>query len=235
MRLDIYLCKKELAESREKAQFLIKEGLVKVNGEVIKKPAKEIKEEDRVEVGTPFEFVGRGGYKLGRVVGKLKIDFKGKVVADIGCSIGGFTDFVLKKGARKVYAIDIGDTLSNRLKNSTKVVYFPNTDIRKFKKFDPEIDIFLIDVTFLSVIEVLKVIKKYSKAKADIIALVKPPFEIDYQNPRRVKRENQIEAIISNIKNWSAKNGFEFLEVVPAGLKGKSAGQQEFFLHLHHH
>jgi len=148
MRLDIALTKRKFVDSREKAKYLIKEGCVEVDGSVVTKPSKKVDKNSRIVLIKDFEFVGRGGYKIDPAVKHFKISFKDKVVVDIGCSTGGFTDYALKHGAKRVYAIDIGDPLYKTLRKNKRVIYLPNTDVRNIKNLNEKVDLCLIDVTF---------------------------------------------------------------------------------------
>ncbi len=231
MRLDILLTKKGFAESREKAKYIIKRGYVLVDNTVIKKPSKDIKEEAKINLLKEFEFVGRGGYKIDKATNYFKINFREKVVADVGCSTGGFTDYALEHGAKKVYAIDIGDPLHDSLRNSKKVIYMPNIDARNLKSLDEKIDLCLIDVTFSPLEKILIVVKNWLKPHGEILGLIKPPFEIKGK-PKKIYNYNECLEIAKNVSDWASKNGYVVKGLIDSELKGKSSNQQEFFIYL---
>ena len=160
-RLDTFLFENNFYASREKAKEAIVSARVKVNGKVITKPAFSVGENGQIEA-LPFEFVSRGGFKLQKALEEFKIDLKGKVVADIGASTGGFTDVCLKNGAKKVYAIDTGtNQLAENLRKDRRVKSFENTNYLNFDKSNfPDADIAVVDVSFVSL---TKLAEKLSK------------------------------------------------------------------------
>ena len=107
MRLDKYLVENNYTESRSKALYLIKTGFIKINQQIVIKPAHEVKSQDMVEVQKVFEYVGRGGYKIAGFLDPLNFQIEQKAVLDLGCSVGGFTDYFLQHNAESVFAIDI--------------------------------------------------------------------------------------------------------------------------------
>ncbi len=231
MRLDIALTKKGLADSREKAKYLIREGYVEVDGSIITKPSKNINETSKIVLIKDFEFVGRGGYKIDAAVKHFKINFKDKIVADVGCSTGGFTDYALKYGAKRVYAIDIGDPLYETLRRNKRVIYLPYTDTRNVKSLDEKIDICLIDVTFSPLEEILLVAKRWLKDNGEVLGLIKPPFELSGRLKKIYDYDKCVE-IAKRISNWASENGYEVKGLIDSELKGKSSRQQEFFIYL---
>ncbi|MHA1783194.1 MAG: SAM-dependent methyltransferase, partial [Promethearchaeota archaeon] len=156
-RIDILLVERRLVESRTKAQWLIRNGHVLVNGIKINKPGKKVDNNCLIELKKQFPYVGIGGLKLEAALKSFSIDVKNKVCADIGASIGGFTDCLLKKGALKVYAVDTAtDLLHPSLKcNETRVVKLLGIDARKLTSMDEEIDLVTIDITFTSLKNIL--------------------------------------------------------------------------------
>lgn len=231
MRIDILLTQKGFAESREKAKYLIKKGYVLVNNSPIKKPSKDVREDSKIIISKKFEFVGRGGYKIDRAVNYFKINFNEKTVADVGCSTGGFTDYSLKQGAKRIYAIDIGNTLHDSLKNNEKIIYIPNVDARNLESLDEEIDLCLIDITFSSLKEILPIVKNWLKSRGEVLGLIKPPFEIKGK-PKKIYSYEECLKIAKNISDWASKNGYAVEGLIDSELKGKSSNQQEFFIYL---
>jgi len=229
MRLDIALVKKGYVSSREKAKYLIKEGYVMVNGFLVTKPSKKVNENSKIVLIKDFEFVGRGGYKIDMAVKHFGISLENKIVADVGCGTGGFTDYALKHGAKKVYAIDKGDTLHESLRKNERVIYLPKTDARNVE-LNEKIDICLIDVTFLSLEEILLVVKKWLKEGGEVLGLIKPPFELE--KPKKIYDYGKCLEIAKKVSNWASENGYKVIGLIDSKLKGKSSKQQEFFIYL---
>ena len=160
-RLDKLLFEKGLAGSREKAQRLIMAGLVIVDGKRIDKPGASVSVDAAISVKPTNQYVSRGAEKLAGAATSFHLDFKNKVVADIGSSTGGFTDYVLQHGARKVYAIDVGTgQLDWRLRNDECVVVMEQTHIKDVASLPEPIDMFLVDVSFISLTRVLPIIRR---------------------------------------------------------------------------
>lgn len=231
LRLDVSIVKRGFVESREKAKFLIKTGNVLVDNVVILKPSKSIRETAKIQLKEGFEYVGRGSYKIDAPAQKFNINFDEKIISDVGCSTGGFTHYALKHGAKKVYAIDVGDTLHDFLKREEKVIYLPDTDFRKIKGFPEKIDLCLIDVTFIPLEEALGTVKDWLKPNGEVLGLIKPPFEQEGKLKKITNYEDCL-AIAKKVADWSAENGYSVKGLMPTELKGKSAGQQEFFIYL---
>ncbi len=187
-RLDKLLTDKKLVESREKAAELIKAGNIKVNGKIIKKPSYKVDENSKLEVLKEFPYVSRAGLKLERALHKFNINVKDKVCLDIGASTGGFTDCLLKHGAKKVYAVDVGkNQLHETLKTNPKVISYEKTDARILTQnhIKDKIDILVSDVSFISVLKVLPPVLKFLKEDFEGVILIKPQFEL---SPEEVNR-----------------------------------------------
>lgn len=231
MRLDVLLTKKGFAESREKAKYLIKRGYIRINKRIITKPSKNVKEGAKIDLLEGFKFVGRGGYKIGSAIKYFKINFNKKIVADVGCSTGGFTDYALKHGAKKVYSIDIGDPLNENLKKDKRVIYFPNTDVRNIEYLKEKIDLCLIDVTFSPLEKILLVVKNWLKDNGKVLGLIKPPFEVSTK-PKKIYDYKKCFEIAQKVSDWASENGYSVKGLKASELKGKSSEQQEFFIYL---
>ncbi len=230
MRLDVFLVENGLVESREKAKHLIKGGHVKINGTVFAKPAKDVKEGDNVEVSGGFEYVSRGGYKLAPAIEGWDINLAKKTVADVGCSTGGFTDYAIKHGAKKVYSIDIGDDIHQSLRANKKVVYMPGLDALMIDKLPEAIDVCLVDVTFVPLGKVLEVVKSWLKPGGEVIALIKPPFEKEGK-VKKVSDTDECESIAKGVAE-RVIGKYEVIGLNESELEGKSASQREFFVYL---
>ena len=177
-RLDILLMERELARSRTAAVVLIERGSVRVNGVVVYKASRGVLINAKIEVTEPLAFVSRAGEKLEYALSTWNISVDGFIVADIGASTGGFTDCLLKRGAQKVYAIDVGtNQLDIGLRNNPRVVNIEQTDARKVELPEP-VDFATIDVSFISLTHILSAVKNILKEGGSIIALIKPQFEV---------------------------------------------------------
>ena len=231
MRLDIYMVEKGLVASREKAKHLIQNGLVCVNDVVVTKPSKLVTSMDAVAIAEEFKYVSRAGYKLAAAIEQFQIDFLDKVIVDIGCSTGGFTDCALQHGAKKVYAVDIGDPLHPNLRVDPRVFYLPNVDARTLESLQEAADIVLVDVTFASLPEILERSSYWMPCGGTIISLVKPPYEIGGR-ARKVKGVAECQEIVDNVVAWSQEHGFLSKGCMESPLTGKTAGQREYLLVL---
>ena len=189
-RLDIELARRHLVASRSQAESWIKLGKVMVNGLVITKTGYKVGENDEINLLAENQYVSRAGLKLESVSDKLKLDFKNKIVLDVGSSTGGFTEFSLKNGAKKVIAVDVGtDQLHPSLRANPNIELHEKTDIRDvvgpiarsaqkiFKLMDTP-DIILIDVSFISQREILPhIFDNLAGDNTLIISMAKPQFE----------------------------------------------------------
>jgi 23S rRNA (cytidine1920-2'-O)/16S rRNA (cytidine1409-2'-O)-methyltransferase len=183
MRADKYFAEK--FESRTKAAEAIEKGLVLVNGKPIK-PKSEIKEGDTITfIEADETFVSNGGYKLDRAIKTFSLNCQDKIFVDIGASTGGFTDCLLQNGAKKVYAIDVGESLlHSKLQKDARVIKMDNTNARFLTKedFSEDIDGVVTDVSFISLRLIFPVIKEILKLDGEAVVLIKPQFECENKN-----------------------------------------------------
>ncbi len=237
-RIDILLVKRNLVESRVKAQWLIKNGYVAVNNRQIIKPAKKIDNILEIQLIEDFPYVGRGGLKLEAALNDFSISVDGKICADIGASIGGFTDCLLKHGALRVYVIDIATDLLHlsliKEEKKGKIIPMLGVDARKLITTREKLDICTIDVTFASIMQVLPNIKGTLKKNGDIIALIKPIFEIDFYNKKKfktIKNHDHLFRILKDLIHWSINHELFPHNVIRSPILGKE-GSIEFLIHL---
>jgi len=237
-RIDIILVERKLVESRVKAKWLIRNGYVLVDNRKITKPAKKIDYGLEIQLIEEFPYVGRGGLKLEAALKEFSISVEGKICADIGASIGGFTDCLLKHGASKVYAIDTASNLlhpsliSEEKKES--IIPMSGVDAREIISIEDELDICTIDVTFASLKQILPNVKKILKKNGDIIALIKPIFEIDFKTKKKlniVKDPNQQFQILKDLIQWNINHKFYLHNVIRSPILWKE-GSIEFLIHL---
>lgn len=233
-RLDIILSEKENI-SREKAQALIMAGEVLVDGKPATKAGMQIGESLTVTVKEKFPFVSRGALKLEKAAKEFGIDFLGKVVADIGASTGGFTDFALQNGAKKVYAIDTGKgQIAQKLREDPRVVLYENTNIKDVKNLPEKIEFFVVDVSFISLEKVLPALKLIDDS-ASIVALIKPQFEVGKEVADKTKgiiRDPEIHlAVVKKIGEFSESIGYKVEALTDSPIEG-AKGNKEFLIYL---
>ncbi|MFW9938471.1 MAG: TlyA family RNA methyltransferase [Candidatus Thorarchaeota archaeon] len=237
-RLDLLLVERRFVESRTKAQWLIKKGFVLVNGKKVLKPGKKVDNINEILLIEEFPYVGRGGLKLEAALKYFSIEVKEKVCADIGASIGGFTDCLLKHGARRVYAIDTAtDLLHPSLrcnKAKDKVIPLLGVDARTLDTLNEKIDVVTIDVTFATIKSILPNVKNYLKENGDIIVLVKPIFETDFYQEVKleiIRDSKKLYDILIDLLEWCWNNGLILYKILKSPLLGKG-GSIEFLVHL---
>ncbi|NNG66767.1 TlyA family RNA methyltransferase [Caldanaerobacter subterraneus] len=178
-RIDVLLVKRGFFSSREKAKAAIMAGEVYVDGKRAEKAGEMVKEDSKIEIkGNSLPYVSRGGLKLEKALQLFGIDVRGKIALDVGASTGGFTDCLLKHGAQKVYAVDVGyGQLHWSLRNDPRVVVMEKTNIRFLNALPEMVDIITIDVSFISLEIVVPAADKFLKSEGEIVALIKPQFE----------------------------------------------------------
>jgi 23S rRNA (cytidine1920-2'-O)/16S rRNA (cytidine1409-2'-O)-methyltransferase len=234
-RLDVALVGRGLAESREKAQALIVAGLVTVDGRPAQKSAEPVGPEAVLHVETSEGFVSRGGEKLEHALQTFCIDVDGLVCLDAGASTGGFTDVLLRRRAKRVYAVDVGHgQLDWRLRNDPHVVVMERTYVRTLEVLPEPVDLAVADVSFISLRLVLPAISRLARPGAPIVALVKPQFEAGKdQVPRGgvVKDPSVHRRVLLDLWAWALANGLTPRGLTPSPIRGP-AGNVEFLLWL---
>ncbi len=213
MRLDIFLADNDYFSSRNQAREAIKRGVVLVNGKVENKPSREIVAKDDICVNEKVTFVSIGGFKLEKALQEFNADVSEKIFVDIGASTGGFTDCLLKRGSKKVYAVDVGENLLNAaLANDSRVFVMDNRNARYLEKsdFPDEIDGVVVDCSFISLKLILPSVAKFLK-KGDVYALIKPQFECGAKALGKsgiLKDEKLRKAVVEDILQSAEKLGF---------------------------
>jgi 23S rRNA (cytidine1920-2'-O)/16S rRNA (cytidine1409-2'-O)-methyltransferase len=235
-RLDILLVERRLVESRMKAKWLIKNGYVLVDKRIIRKPSKKVENSRTISLKAPFPYVGRGGLKLEAALNEFSIIVRDKICTDVGASIGGFTDCLLKHGAAKVYAIDTAKDIlhPSLICNKKQVVPLLGVDARKLDSLGELVDIITIDVTFSSLKDLLPNLFRFVKITGDILVLVKPIFETNFHEKKKLKSIKDTKILYDILKDflsWSAENKFIPIAIIKSPVLGKG-GSIEFFIHL---
>ena len=236
--LDLILVERRLVESRRKAQWLIRNGYVLVEGNKIKEPGKRIDNRLKIELIKKFPYVSRGGLKLEKALKDFDVSTQGKVCADIGVSRGGFTDCLIQHGAKKVYALDSATNLLHpslrckKMKGKVKPIL--GIDARTFIKLEEKVDICTLDITMTPLKDVLPNVKHYLKKNGDIIALIKPVFEIINSIssiPKTIENPEDLEKILEDFILWCENHAFYVLDLLLSPIKGKN-GSYEFLVHI---
>ncbi len=236
-RLDKLLVERGLVESREKARALIMAGSVVVNGQKVTKAGTRVPADAEIEIIEDLPYVSRGGLKLEAALRHFGIDVKGKVCVDIGASTGGFTDCLLRHGAKRVYAVDVGyGQLHWKLRNDPRVVNIERTNIRYMprERIPEEVDFVCVDVSFISLEKVLPKVKELLGKKGEAVCLVKPQFEVGPEKVGRggiVKKEEYRMESIEKVKEAASRLGFEIGGVIESPIKG-AKGNVEYLLYL---
>jgi 23S rRNA (cytidine1920-2'-O)/16S rRNA (cytidine1409-2'-O)-methyltransferase len=230
-RVDNLLMEKGLAESRAKAQAMIMAGDVVADGKVILKAGTLIHEDVEIIVTEPPPFVSRGGIKLDYALEQFGLDVQDTVAADIGASTGGFTDCLLKRGASRVYAVDVGyGQLDYRLRQDNRVIVMDRVNARNTPDIPEKLDLVVIDVSFISVEKIIPAVSDLLKDDGSIIVLVKPQFEARRSEVGKggIIRRPEIHArVLGRFVKWITENGYRLRGLVTSPIEGAS-GNREF-------
>ena len=234
-RLDVALVERGLVETRSKAQSLIMARRVLVNGQYVSKAGATVAAEDEVRVAElEHPWVGRGGMKLAHALETFAIDVRGKVCADIGASTGGFTDVMLKHGAARVYAIDVGHgQIDASLRNDPRVVNREKVNARYLEpeNFGESIDFASIDVSFISLKLILPAVAGF--LRGELVALIKPQFEVGKHEVGKggiVRDEAQRQAVVESVVAFAKEIGFEVQGVIESPVRG-AEGNVEYLMY----
>ena len=231
-RLDCVLAAQGLVPSREAAARTVLAGGVSVDGIMVDKPAKLVSLDARIEIVRPASYVSRSGDKLAAALDTFHIDPRGTIGLDVGCSTGGFTDCLLQRGARRIYAIDVGyGQFAWRLRQDSRVVLLERTNIRYVDRAAvPEpIDLAVIDVSFISLTLVLPAVVHLLNSAAVIVALVKPQFEVGKGQVGRggiVRDDAQREAVTEKVIHCAAQLGFQLTGVLDSPVIGRKGNRE---------
>ena len=234
-RLDLALVARGLASSREQARARILAGEVTVDGQVVVKPGALVAPTATLGVRQPPAYVSRGGYKLAHALDVFDIDVRGRVCLDAGASTGGFTDCLLQRGARRVYAVDVGyGQLDWRLRQDPRVIVMERVNLRTLTSLPEPIDLATLDLSFISLRLVLQPVRALLRPAGEIVALVKPQFEAGRERVGRggVIRDPAVHRqVLTDLLEWAVAHGFTVRGLTASPLRGP-AGNVEFLAHL---
>jgi 23S rRNA (cytidine1920-2'-O)/16S rRNA (cytidine1409-2'-O)-methyltransferase len=238
MRLDLLLVSRGLAPTRERARALILAGQVRVNGQPATKAGHDVRDDADVQVAVPdHPYVGRGGLKLAHALDAFGIDVRDAVALDIGASTGGFTDVLLQRGARQVVALDVGHgQLDWRLRTDPRVVVREHVNARHLADDDlpGPFDVVTIDVSFISLRQILPVVPRRLSPDGDVVALVKPQFEAGRADVGKggLVTDAAVHArVLEEVRQAARALGLTPMADTPSPITG-TTGNQEFLLHL---
>jgi len=206
-RLDQAVTQRGLVISRSQAESWIRLGQVFVNGQAVTKYGYMVDDDAQIELKAKEQYVSRAGLKLASVAEVLGLDFRGKVMLDVGSSTGGFTDYALQHGASKVIAVEVGtDQLHPSLRGHEQIELHEQTDIRDIRELSATPDLVVIDVSFISLRDILPHIATLCTKKTEIIAMVKPQFEASVANLKHkgvIKNDRIRRDILKYFESWS--------------------------------
>ncbi|MEA2951649.1 MAG: rRNA (cytidine1920-2-O)/16S rRNA (cytidine1409-2-O)-methyltransferase [Alphaproteobacteria bacterium] len=237
-RADRLLVERGLFESRAKAQAAIAAGLVTADGAPVRKASDEISANAVIQAAPEHPWVSRGGVKLAAALDHFGINPKGRICLDVGASTGGFTQVLVARGARRVYAVDVGrDQLHAILRRQADIISFEDTDIRTLSPAllpEPP-DLIVADVSFISLKLVLPTALALARRPVHLLALIKPQFEAGRGNRKRgIVRDPPVhQAVCDDIAAFVAAFGCDILGVIPSPLAGGD-GNREFFIGARH-
>ena len=230
-RLDKVLVERGLASTRSQADNFIRLGYVYLNKKVAHKSGVMVSDADKITLEKAETYVSRAGLKLASVAKYFKLNFQDKTVLDIGSSTGGFTDYSLRHGAKKVFAVDVGtDQLHPSLRSNPKIIINEKTDIRDFYT-DEVIDVIVGDVSFISLREILPhVASELMNESTTLIAMVKPQFEAGRQQTNKgiVKNDKVRRQVLTDFENW-AKKYFVILDKKDSEVAGSKGNLERFY------
>jgi len=236
MRVDQLLVERGLAESRTRAQALVMAGLVYSGDAKLMKPGQAIRSDAAIEVrGRDHPWVSRGGVKLAHALDHFRLDPAGAVAMDIGSSTGGFTDVLLARGARRVFAVDSGtNQLAWKLRQDPRVTVLEQTSARLLTPdlIDEPCDWVVCDASFIALAKVLEVPLRIAARKCRLVALIKPQFEVgrDEVGKGGVVRDPALhERVCNEVRQWLEGEGWDVEGIVPSPITGPE-GNVEFLI-----
>lgn len=230
-RLDEVVVERGLLETRSRARAWIMAGDVLVNGQKVTRAGQPVAANDAVALAEARRFVSRGGDKLDHALSTFDVDLAGKVVADLGASTGGFTDCALQRGALRVYAVDVGyGQLDQRIREDPRVVVMERTNARLLQSLPEQVDVVVIDVSFVSLALILPVAAGLLAPNGRVVALIKPQFEAGPKDVGKhgVVRDPVVHArVLHDVISVALANGFAVDGLTASPLLGP-AGNAEF-------
>lgn len=230
-RLDVALVMLGKVPTRSQAESWIRLGKVWVNKSVVTKPGYFVQPSDNIELTANEQYVSRAGLKLASVADLLGVNFKDKTVLDVGSSTGGFTDYALRRGAKKVFAVDVGtEQLHPSLRSDERIELHEKTDIRNFVPSE-SVDVVVMDVSFISLREILPHIATISGKDTEIVAMLKPQFEAGREQVNKgvIKNDSVRRQILKDFELWT-KQHFVIKDKYDSEVAGSKGNRERFYL-----
>jgi 23S rRNA (cytidine1920-2'-O)/16S rRNA (cytidine1409-2'-O)-methyltransferase len=237
-RLDQVLVERGLVSSRERAQAMVRAGLVRVGGTLTDRPDQLVGADQTIEVAGATEYVSRGGEKLAAALDAFGIDPRGRHCLDVGASTGGFTDVLLQRGAQRVIAVDVGyGQLAWSLRQDPRVTVMERVNIRHLDQLPEPADLAVIDVSFISLRLVLPRVRELLSPPGEVVALVKPQFEVGKGAVGKggvVRDPVQHKQVLDELRGFAGEIGYVVAGQIPSPVLG-AKGNREFLLYLKPH
>lgn len=234
VRLDKLLVNRGVVRSRSQAESFIKLGKILVDGKITTKSGKLVDVSADVKLTSRNMYVSRAGLKLESVAESLGLDFSNNVVLDVGSSTGGFSDYALRHGARRIVAVDSGtNQLHPSLRSDSRIDLREQTDIRDISDLDTEINIVLVDVSFISIKQVLPHIMSLISNEAIVVAMVKPQFEVRSAKKKHkgvVKNDQIRREIFKDFELWALKANLKIINKSDSLVFGEKGNRERFYL-----
>jgi 23S rRNA (cytidine1920-2'-O)/16S rRNA (cytidine1409-2'-O)-methyltransferase len=231
-RLDVAMAERGLVISRSQAESYVRLGQVKVNGRQAEKSGQMVSDVDEIKLTAGEQYVSRAALKLKSAADVFSLDFRGKLVLDVGSSTGGFTQYALTHGATKTIAVDVGtNQLHPSLRSDARIELHEKTDIRDFVT-NEHIDMVVGDVSFISLREILPHVATLVDSSADIVAMVKPQFEAGQSNLKHkgvIKNDKMRREILRDFETW-AQNRFKIIQKTDSEVPGSKGNVERFYL-----
>jgi 23S rRNA (cytidine1920-2'-O)/16S rRNA (cytidine1409-2'-O)-methyltransferase len=229
-RLDREITARGLASTRSQAENYIKLGVVLVNKKIVKKPSFAVSDDDALQLVSE-QYVSRAALKLASIAEQFSLDFRDTTVLDVGSSTGGFTDYALQHGAKKVVAVDVGtNQLHSSLRVNPKVELHEKTDIRYFSS-QQKFSYIVADVSFISLTKILPSLKNFSTKQTELIMMCKPQFEAGKEqiNKGVVKNSAIRRSVLKDFETWLLQNGFKILDKADSHVAGTKGNVERFY------
>lgn len=231
-RADKVLVEAKLTSTRSQAALLIEEGVVFYQNKKVEKASQQVTMEG-LEVRKDIQYVSRGAHKIEGALARFQVAVEGLTIADVGASTGGFTDYVLRSGAKKVFCLDVGhDQLAQSLRSDPRVENHEGVNIKFPFEIAEKVDLAVVDLSFISIKLVLKNIFDLVKPKGVIVALIKPQFEVGQTGLDQngiVKSEGHRLVMLHELKEWCKAQGFFLVDQCESPILGKNGNKEYFF------
>lgn len=234
LRLDAILIERGIVKDKGEAFVVVTEGRVLADGQRTISPAQIVRPDAKIEIRGGAQYVGRGAYKLEAGLGAFHIDPAGKICADIGSATGGFTEVLLKLDAKKVYAIDTArGKLALRIREDPRVVVMEGTDVRDLEVLPEPADLAVIDVSLITLREILPAVRRLLRPEGVVVALFKPQYET--RDPRLlyhgvIREAADREALLNDFMGWLEANGWVIRDRIESPIRGSKGNLEYLFL-----